>query len=126
MKVANGKIIAVVAVKDLSEAKKFYGETLGLKEVHGDEYGVAYEAGGGQLFVYTSEENAGTNKATGFAIEVDDIEGVVDELKEKGVKFEHYEGLGELKGDIHVMGTMKAAWLKDPSGNIISLDNNSK
>ena len=43
-------------------------------------------------------------------------------LKGKGVSFEHYELPGTtLDGDVHVMGDMKAAWFKDPDGNILSV-----
>lgn len=41
-------------------------------------------------------------------------------LHDKGVSFEHYSDMPEatIKGDVHVMGDMKAAWFKDPDGNI--------
>ncbi|HST08217.1 MAG TPA: hypothetical protein VLJ83_08585 [Gemmatimonadaceae bacterium] len=43
-------------------------------------------------------------------------------LKAKGVAFEHYDFPGmTLKGDVHIMGDMKAAWLKDPDGNILAI-----
>jgi hypothetical protein len=50
------------------------------------------------------------------------MEKVVQTLKGKGVAFEHYD-LPEmtLKGDIHVAEGMKAAWFKDPDGNIHAL-----
>ena len=40
-------------------------------------------------------------------------------LKAKGVAFEHYPGIGELQGDIHVSGDMKMVWFKDPDGNVL-------
>jgi hypothetical protein len=50
------------------------------------------------------------------------VAAVVDELKQKGVLFEHYDLPGAtLEGDVHVMGEMKAAWFKDPDGNILGL-----
>jgi hypothetical protein len=54
----------------------------------------------------------------------DEIEGIVRELKSKGVAFEHYDMPGlKQKGDIHVAGDMKAAWFKDPDGNIVNIVN---
>jgi hypothetical protein len=39
------------------------------------------------------------------------------------VRFEHYDMPGMwLEGDIHVADGMKAAWLKDPDGNVLSLN----
>jgi hypothetical protein len=50
------------------------------------------------------------------------MEKVVQSLKGKGVTFEHYDMPGmTLKGDIHVANRMKAAWFKDPDGNIHAL-----
>jgi len=49
----------------------------------------------------------------------DELETVVQTLKKAGVAFEHYDMPGmTLKGDVHVAGKMKAAWFKDPDGNI--------
>lgn len=46
------------------------------------------------------------------------------ELKDKGVAFEHYDFPGMvLEGDVHVMGELKAAWFKDPDGNILAIMN---
>jgi hypothetical protein len=50
------------------------------------------------------------------------VERVVQNLKSKGVTFEHYQMPGlTLKGDIHEAPGMKAAWFKDPDGNIHAL-----
>jgi predicted lactoylglutathione lyase len=49
---------------------------------------------------------------------------MVEQLKAKGVTFEHYDMPGvELQGDVHVMGDMHAAWFKDPDGNILNIVN---
>jgi hypothetical protein len=46
----------------------------------------------------------------------------VKALRDKGVKFEHYEMPDtKLEGDIHVAGDLRVAWFKDPDGNIHSL-----
>ena len=58
----------------------------------------------------------------GKASDVDDIEGELKDLKDKGVSFEHYELPGlERQGDLYVAEGMKTAWFKDPDGNILSL-----
>ena len=115
-------VAATIAVKDLEAAKKFYGEVLGLKFDKEDPGGVIYKSGDSRIYVYPSEF-AGTNKATYAGWIVDDVEGAVEALKSKGVTFEHYKELGELKGDVHILGDIKGAWFKDPDGNILSLTN---
>jgi catechol 2,3-dioxygenase-like lactoylglutathione lyase family enzyme len=121
-----GKVFATLAVKDIGEARRFYGETLGLKQVDENPGGVTYESGGGQLFVYQAP-TAGTNQATSASFAVDDLEATVADLKDKGVKFEHYDMPGgKREGDIHIMGPMKAAWFKDLDGNILWVGNDGK
>jgi catechol 2,3-dioxygenase-like lactoylglutathione lyase family enzyme len=118
---ANGNVMAVVAVKDLNSAKQFYGSTLGLPQVSENPGGVTYKSGNGSLFVYQSDY-AGTNQANTAAWDVADVAAEVEELKAKGVTFEHYDMPGAtLEGDVHVMGDMKSAWFKDPDGNIFCI-----
>ena len=68
---------------------------------------------------------AGTNQATAVTWQVgDDIGRIAAALKDRGVRFEHYDMPGTtLEGDLHVMGGMKVAWFKDPDGNILNLIN---
>jgi catechol 2,3-dioxygenase-like lactoylglutathione lyase family enzyme len=111
----------MIAVKDLDRARKFYEDTLGLKEVEDFGEGFVVKSGDTRFSVYRSEF-AGTNKATALNFEVDDVEGEVRNLKDKGIFFEHYDMPGlERRGDLHVAQGMKTAWFKDPDGNILSL-----
>lgn len=114
--------VATIAVRDTNAARKFYEETLGLKPERSSEDDVlVYGSGRSRIFVYRSE-HAGTNKATAATWVLPDVEGTVRELKSKGVRFEHYDMPGMTRqGDVHVAGQMKAAWLKDPDGNILAL-----
>jgi catechol 2,3-dioxygenase-like lactoylglutathione lyase family enzyme len=112
-----------VAVRDLDTAKRFYEGTLGLKRTdQQEEEALTYQAGNTRLLVYRSRY-AGSNQATATTWMLgNDMEKVVQLLKGKGVKFEHYDMPGmTLKGDIHVADGMKAAWFKDPDGNIHAL-----
>ena len=119
---SNAGATAMIAVKDIDRARKFYEETLGL-DTRDAMDGEVLEVTSGQtvINVYRSE-HAGTNKATALTFDVDDIEGEVRELKEKGVFFESYDVPGlEQRGDLYVAEGMKTAWFKDPDGNILSL-----
>jgi catechol 2,3-dioxygenase-like lactoylglutathione lyase family enzyme len=114
---------ANVATRDLAAAKRFYEETLGLKAVDAQaDQLIVFQSGSSLLNVYVSEF-AGTNKATAVTWDVGgEIGRVVDELKAKGVVFEHYAMPGlTLVGDVHAGYGMKVAWFKDPDGNILNV-----
>jgi catechol 2,3-dioxygenase-like lactoylglutathione lyase family enzyme len=117
--------VANLAVKDLKAARKFYEGTLGFEVAgsEGDEL-VAYRSGTSTFNVYRSKE-AGSNKATAVTWVVgNDVRKVVETLKGKGVKFEHYDMPGlKLEGDVHVGGGIEVAWFKDPDGNILNVVN---
>jgi catechol 2,3-dioxygenase-like lactoylglutathione lyase family enzyme len=118
----DNEVMATVAVKNLSAARKYYEGKLGFKVVHteGDQ-AVTFKSGKSQLLVYQSQF-AGTNKATAATWMVKDVEGLVKDLKAKGVAFEHYDFPGMTrKGDLHIAGEHKNAWFKDPDGNILAL-----
>ena len=119
---ADKDAVATIAVKDLKVAKKFYGDTLGLKPTTVPEPEVLnYKSGSSTVLVYKSQF-AGSNKATAVTWIVDDVEGTVRDLKAKGVAFEHYDFPGMTrKGDVHIAGKSKAAWFKDPDGNILAV-----
>jgi catechol 2,3-dioxygenase-like lactoylglutathione lyase family enzyme len=120
---ASKNVAANIAVKDMAKARKFYEGTLGLKEVGRMEDDVTtYRSGDASIIVYRSEF-AGTNKATCATWTVgNEVEKIVEELKGKGVPFEHYDMPGvKLKGDVHVGYGMKVAWFKDPEGNILNV-----
>jgi catechol 2,3-dioxygenase-like lactoylglutathione lyase family enzyme len=120
----SGDAIATVGVRDMRVARDFYEKKLGLTpaENRGGEEVMTYKAGKSTLFVYRTKE-AGSNHATGVTWPVGNrVDETVKELKAKGVGFEHYD-LPDMKreGDVHVAGDMRAAWFKDPDGNIHAL-----
>jgi catechol 2,3-dioxygenase-like lactoylglutathione lyase family enzyme len=114
--------VATVAVRDTEKARKFYEQILGLLRDTSSEPGVlVYRCGATKLIVYPSTF-AGTNKATAATWEVQDVEAEVVALKGRGVHFEHYDMPGiTRKGDVHLTGRTKAAWFKDPDGNILAI-----
>ena len=115
------------SVKDLSEAKKFYSEVLGLN-IEEDEMGLKIKiAGGNPLFVYPKENHEpATYTILNFPVE--NIDKTVEELKSKGVTFDQIDmGGGAKTGEDGIMRGRAAnmgpdiAWFKDPSGNVLSV-----
>jgi catechol 2,3-dioxygenase-like lactoylglutathione lyase family enzyme len=119
----NKEAMATIAVKDVVAASRFYEGILGLKRTatEGTD-AVVYGSGRSSVLVYQSQY-AGTNKATAATWSLgDDLERAVQDLKAKGVAFEHYDLPDTTrKGDVHVAGKARVAWLKDPDGNILAL-----
>jgi catechol 2,3-dioxygenase-like lactoylglutathione lyase family enzyme len=119
----NRNAMPTIAVKNIDAARRFYEDTLGLTRIDSDEPGVLlFTSGDSTVLVYESQY-AGTNKATAVTWVVgEDINAVVPALKKKGVTFEHYALPDTTRdGDVHVTGSVKAAWCKDPDGNILAL-----
>jgi catechol 2,3-dioxygenase-like lactoylglutathione lyase family enzyme len=122
----NAKAEPVVPVSDLDRAASFYGETLGLSEVQRYEEPAAnpmirYAIGGSTLLLYKSV-GAGESRHTLVGFIVDDIDATVEELRGRGVTFEEYD-MGDIKTEngIATIGGDRAAWFKDPDGNILGV-----
>jgi extradiol dioxygenase family protein len=116
--------MATIAVKDIVAARKFYEETLHFKRSGSDSGAIStYRSGKSTVLVYQSAY-AGTNKATSATWGVGgQLEAIVRNLKDAGVQFEHYDLPGaRLEGDIHIFGDFRAAWFKDPDGNILHVN----
>jgi catechol 2,3-dioxygenase-like lactoylglutathione lyase family enzyme len=119
---ADAKATSGFAVPDTDEAKRFYGETLGLEvSVLNEENGVmALSLNGCEVFVYRKPDFAPATY-TILNFEVDDVEAEVDDLASRGVSFERYDGFDQdEKGIAHGPGP-SIAWFKDPAGNILSV-----
>jgi len=122
----NTKAFSSFSVKDLDEAKRFYGQTLGLEVSESDEGLILQTKGGIDVFIYPKPAHTpATFTVLNFV--VDDVDRAVDELTKMGIRFQIYEK-GELKTDDRgvFQGKPKIAWFKDPAGNFLSiLENDS-
>ena len=122
----NTKAFSSFSVKDLDEAKKFYGQMLGLSVSESDEGLILQTKGGIDVFIYPKPDHTpATFTVLNFV--VDDVDRAVDELTKMGVRFQIYDK-GELKTDDRgiFQGKPKIASFKDPAGNFLSiLENDS-
>src|SRR5258707_4417433 len=85
------KAFSSFSVDDLPKAKEFYSRTLGLKVAESAEGLELHPAGDAGVFIYP-KPNHKPATFTVLNFLVDDIDAAVDELNQKGVSFEHYEG----------------------------------
>jgi predicted enzyme related to lactoylglutathione lyase len=117
----NAPIRAYIPASNITRARKFYEEIIGLQPKEEYAGGVIYECGGTGVFMYPTP-NAGTSKASQAFWQVNDVEVEVAELKERGVKFEEYDMPGmTMKNSIATAGGAKTAWFKDSEGNILAI-----
>jgi catechol 2,3-dioxygenase-like lactoylglutathione lyase family enzyme len=114
------KAFSGFSVDDLEKAKRFYAETLGLEVT--EQYGMLtlHVAGGTTILVYP-KANHSPATFTILNFPVDDIDEAVDELVERGVRFERYDGAGQDEKGIHRDEGPYIAWFTDPAGNILSV-----
>ena len=118
----SGEAVATVRVRDVRAARKFYEDVLGLKPGPDREGEViAYEGARSRVFVYASPiaEKAPPTAVTWVC---DDVDATVGSLRARGVSFEHYDMPGvQREGDVHVAGKIRAAWFRDPDGNVFAI-----
>ena len=103
-----------VLTQDISRAKQFYGETLGLPIETEGENDLEFPLGQVTLDVF-NPSSAGREFApspAGIAIRVPDVARAREELEAKGVKFD---------GEIVDTGVCHFAFFKDPDGNALML-----
>ncbi|HEV8053616.1 MAG TPA: VOC family protein [Candidatus Limnocylindrales bacterium] len=116
----DSKAFSGFSVDDISKAKDFYGQTLGVEVRDGPMGLLELHLGGGALVIAYPKENHEPATFTILNFPVEDVERAVEELKAKGVDFEHYEGMTDEKGISRGQGPT-IAWFKDPAGNILSV-----
>ena len=112
----------ILPVKDMTRARRFYGEQLGLEAVGGKPDGkFVYRCGSTEIALFPKPEGTKAQH-TALSFRVDDIAGAVAALEKRGVAFADYD-LPGLKTVEHVcvLGAEKAAWFEDTEGNILCL-----
>jgi catechol 2,3-dioxygenase-like lactoylglutathione lyase family enzyme len=118
---ADTKAFSGFAVDDVQEARQFYGETLGLNTT--EEHGLLtlHLAGGDRPTLVYPKPDFTPATYTILNFPVDDIDKAVDELTERGVRFERYDSFEQDDKGISRGGGPDIAWFKDPAGNVLSV-----
>ena len=118
----DSKAFSGFSVKDISKAKEFYGNMLGLKVSESNGLLTLHLAGGASVLIYPKPDHTPAT-FTVLNFPVDNVDDAVDELNKRGVHFEIYNE-PNLKTDergIFRNGGPTIAWFKDPAGNILSV-----
>ncbi|MBA2811017.1 VOC family protein [Streptomyces sp. KM273126] len=114
------KAFSGFSVDDIDAARKFYGETLGLRVSEHNGLLTLHIAGDRDTLVYPKPDHTPA-AYTILNFPVDDIETAVDELSRRGVRFERYDHIKADDKGIFRGGGPLIAWFTDPAGNVLSV-----
>jgi catechol 2,3-dioxygenase-like lactoylglutathione lyase family enzyme len=124
---ADSEVTAIVPVSDIDRAVEFYGNVLGLemqarRQDLPENREAEFRTRTGTLLAYESL-GAGQSRHTIAGFRVPDIDAAVSTLRDRGLIFEEYD-TPDLKTEngIASMGDVRAAWFKDPDGNILAVE----
>jgi catechol 2,3-dioxygenase-like lactoylglutathione lyase family enzyme len=120
-------LMAFVNICNVEAAKKFYRDTLGLRLVAEQlPFGLDFDANGTTLRLAVNQKISPV-PGTVMGWRVPDIDIAVADLRNAGVRFEHFQGLSQNEDGVWTTPTgAKVAWFKDPDGNILSLSQHPK
>ena len=103
-----------VLTQDVSRAKQFYAEVLGLEVETEGESDIEFRCGQVTLDVFdpSSIDQPFAPSPAGLALRVEDVDAARAELEAKGVAF---------TGETIETSVCKQAWFEDPDGNALML-----
>ncbi|MEU2751080.1 VOC family protein [Streptomyces collinus] len=124
------RVATRLPAQDLDRARRFYSERLGLDPVDERPGGLLYRCCGAEFVLFRSTGSS-PGTFTQMALEVEDIEAAVAELKRRGVVFEEVDapgfrtqgGIAEIEGNYPRKGARdeRGAWLRDSEGNLLGV-----
>jgi catechol 2,3-dioxygenase-like lactoylglutathione lyase family enzyme len=117
----SSEVVAFAATTDLSRARAFYEESLGLRVTGQNDFACVFDANGTMLRV-TAVPEVCQAAYTVLGWRVTDIEATVRGLIAKGIVFNRYETMDQdEQGVWSTPGGDRVAWFTDPDGNTLSL-----
>jgi catechol-2,3-dioxygenase len=119
---AEHPIDVMLLATDLSVARAFYADKIGLEVLIETDDFLTFKCGGESRLVVTRSSTGTSEPETKASWRVDDLAEEVSELRSRGVKVEEYDepALKTVDG-IADVGFALSAWLVDPHGNTIGL-----
>jgi catechol 2,3-dioxygenase-like lactoylglutathione lyase family enzyme len=118
----SGTPVAFVNVSNRDRALAFYCDTLGLELRSSDGFGDFIQLDGGLMrLTVLPDFKPGPHPVLGWHVR--DMTSAVTSMRERGVKFTVYPGMGQDALGIWTTpdGHAKVAWFADPDGNVLSL-----
>lgn len=117
----SGKMVGFVPTNDYEKSREFYVDKLGFEFVSLDQFALVVSIGGHRIRI-AKVPNFTPLQGTILGWEVENIEQVVQWLAERGAPTEKYPFVQDRERGIWLTPNGdKAAWFKDPDGNILSV-----
>ncbi|MCJ1694311.1 VOC family protein [Rathayibacter caricis] len=112
----------VLLSQDLAASRTFYADALGLEVLEESDSAIAYSTGGTRLTV-TASTTGSKDEQTKAAWRVEDLRAELEALAARGVTPEDYDS-DELRtvDGVADRGSVWAAWILDPDGNALGIE----
>ncbi len=114
------RVHTTLPTADIDRLRRWYEDVLGLRPMAVRPNAVLYETTPGSVFAISRGSVLSSGTHTQMAFTVDDVDAEVADLKARGVVFEEYEA-PRTEGGIATIGPGRAAWFKDPDGNLLAV-----
>ena len=127
MSLRGSGVAFALPVEDADRAKKFYVESLGLDFTGTNPEGSAmFSLGAGAQLMLLPRPGGQRSDSTAMTWAVEDVGREVKDLEAAGVEFEDYDG-PQLRTVDHIaeFEGQKAAWFRDPDGNVLCVHQGS-
>jgi catechol 2,3-dioxygenase-like lactoylglutathione lyase family enzyme len=120
---AGSRAMVFIGASDMTRARQYYGQVLGLRIIASDPTGIVADAGGVRVRI-SHPPQVVPAPYTVLGFEVNDIATITESLAARGVKFLKLPELGKTQ-DARGIWTSpngdRVAWFKDPDGNMLSV-----
>lgn len=117
---SNCRVHATLPTSDVDRLRTWYEGVLGLTPLAVRTGAVLYETTPGSVFAISRGSVGSSGTHTQMAFTVANVETEVAELEARGVVFESYDS-PRTEGGIATIGPGRAAWFKDPDGNLLAI-----
>lgn len=126
---ASAHVITKLPAQDLDRARTFYRDRLGLEPAEERDGGLRYVCGTTEFHLFHSS-GAASGASTQIGFEVENIEGVVADLRSRGLEFEPVDIPGfEVENDMVVVpdnypskgSGERGAFFRDSEGNLLAI-----
>jgi predicted enzyme related to lactoylglutathione lyase len=118
----DGVPVSFISVGDLDRAATFYQDIVGLEVRGRDAFGLFLHLGDGLLRMTPFPDYSPSGHPV-LGWNVEDITAAAAALRERGVAFTIYDGMGQDADGIWTSpdGSARLAWFADSEGNVLSL-----